>query len=75
MLGQIILDGPEITTLLQSIVASIVAVLLQIMSGIFAVVLEWLLVLIGGTFLSNPAPFLIGFLFMLTAWKVHTSGQ
>lgn len=75
MINQIVLDGSELKAILENIVASITAVMLQIMSAVFAEFLIWLDLLILGTFLTNPAPFLVGFLFMLTAWKVHTAGQ
>lgn len=74
MITQLVLDGSEITAALDSIVSALVSALLAIMSGFFEVFFEWFVSILGGTFLDNPAPFLIGILFMLTAWKVHTSG-
>ncbi len=72
--SQLVLDGAAIKAIFDSITSALTSVALSIMSAIFAVFFDWVVALIGGSFFSNPAPVLIGVIFLVTAWKVHTSG-
>lgn len=73
MIIQLVLDGAAIKAIFDSITAALTTAALAIMSGIFAVFFDWLGSLIAGSFFTNPAPVLIAVLFIITAWKVHTS--
>lgn len=71
MILQLIDDGAILREILNSLLSQIVALILALIVAIFSTVIDWFVLILGGSFFGNPAILLISFGIVLAAWRIN----
>lgn len=71
MILQLVDDGAALKTILDSLLSNIVALILNFIVAIFSAGIDWFVLILGGSFFSNPSILLISIGIVLAAWRIN----
>ncbi len=71
MILQLIDDGAVLKEILDSLLNNIVTLILNFIVAIFSTGIDWFILVLGGSFFSNPSILLISIGIVLAAWRIN----